>query len=405
MSFVSPSVRAPRACLWALFLLASLSGCATAGLQDTSLKAAPWDLAPSSDTVRVRIAHSRHAVRIGCTGEWAYRSAPGGRIRTTKRALSAKPARRGVFIGNHTVPGTVWVQPVAKEDFISVNGRSYRGVLILQTVSGGNLDVVEQLNLEEYLYGVLPKEVGINWPMEALKAQAVISRTFALANKSSDPNQRFDLVNDVRSQVYGGRSVESVGTNRAVLETLGEVLVDSTSKPIQAYFHSSCGGMTEKPRYVWTASQDPDVFAQVEDPYCQEDPYRNWEYPISFGALRTRLRKAHLRVGSSLKGVEVAATSPSGRASAFRVLWKGGHLDIPGNRFRLALGPEALRSTLIADIKTTKHGVVFTGHGWGHGIGLCQYGARGRAAAGQSYESILKTYYPGATLEKPYYRK
>ncbi len=115
---------------------------------------------------------------------------------------------------------------------------------MFHALGSGRYDVIEYVDLEDYLYGVLPREVETNWPLDALKAQAVVSRTYAMSNRAQDAKGRFDLSDGVFDQVYGGRDVESGASNQAVQETQGEVLLDSAGKPIQAFFHSSCGGCT-----------------------------------------------------------------------------------------------------------------------------------------------------------------
>jgi stage II sporulation protein D len=316
------------------------------------------------------------------------------------KAVRVRRAANGVSVDGRTVRGGLWVRPRdAATDYVSINGRSYRGVLRLVPIKKGYVDVVEYVDLDDYLQGVLPREVGSNWPMEALKAQAVISRTFALANKTENAGQLYDMSNDVRFQVYGGRSDESLGPTKAVRDTHGEILIDATGKPIQAFFHSSCGGMTEKPGAVWSASYPDTLFTNAEDTFCQEDPYRTWHLSLPISLIRSRLAKNKIYVGA-LKEIQISKKSSSGRAETLRFIWRGGQKDILGNRFRLAVGPEALRSTLLTEIVRSGKRFDFTGHGWGHGVGLCQWGARGRAAAGETYDQILKVYYPGATLQK-----
>lgn len=399
-------------CLILVVGLCGLTSCATgapatasptAGASETLASAVRSDrleMPADSTTVRVRIAHSRKAVRIGGTGPWQYCPAFGGACKTSTKSLSALPASKGVFIGGRTIKGGVWVRPKEPGHFLSVNGKAYRGWLRLLTGGKGTLDVVEYVDLEEYLYGVLPKEVGAGWPAEALKAQAVISRTFALSQRSDEKGVRFDLVNDVRSQVYGGLSAEAEPTSRAVDDTRGQILIDKAGQPVEAFFHSSCGGSTEKPGAVWARGGEgttSDVYAALEEDYCSADPYRDWTLSLSESSLRARLRKAGIRLGT-IRQVEVRRTSVSGRAEVIRVVSSKGTRDIQGNRFRLALGPEALRSTRLDKVEKTRSGFRFTGHGWGHGVGLCQWGARGRAEGGQTYEQILKAYYPGARL-------
>jgi stage II sporulation protein D len=208
------------------------------------------------------------------------------------------------------------------------------------------------------------------------------------------------VTNNVFSQVYGGLQDETPATNQAVEDTRGEVLVDETGTPVQTFFHSSCGGRTESPEYVWREIKTaPRYLESVSDPYCKDDPFYNWELTISKETLQRRLRRAGYP-GGPIKGLKIAKRSPSGRAYMIQVISAKGKTTIQGNAFRLAVGPEALRSTLITDIEQRGHSFHFNGHGWGHGVGLCQWGARGRALANQTYVQILNAYYPKVRLVK-----
>ena len=359
-----------------------------------------WNVSGDTEMLRVRILHTRSLIRIGGTGTWDYCPAAGGPCYSSAKALHVRRTSSGFNIAGHAIRGGLWIRPQSDVNYLSVDGRSYRGKIRLIGTRKGYADVVNYVDMEDYLLGVLPREVGSAWPIEALKSQAVISRTFALANKTTDSAQIYDVLNDVRSQMYGGRSDEAMAPTRAVLETKGQILISPDGKPIQAFFHSSCGGMTEKPSAVWATTSPDDAFGCTADSFCSDDPFRTWHLTMAVSSLRARLNRAGIRVGM-LKDIQITEKSASGRAEKLTLLWRGGSKVVSGNRFRLALGPETLRSTLLTDIHRTAGRFYFEGHGWGHGVGLCQWGARGRATAGQTYDYILKVYYPGATLLKP----
>src|SRR5262249_52453889 len=150
-------------------------------------------------------------------------------------------------------------------------------------------------------------------------AQAVVSRTYAIFNKTTNANERFDLVASVLDQVYGGKSVESPESNRAVDDTRGQVLLDTTGKPFQAFFHSSCGGHTELPDHVWKSSETTGVFAVVSDGnYCEDDPHYKWHLTIALSTIRNRLRHAGFRA-RDIKTLSILQKSSSGRAEIFNV--------------------------------------------------------------------------------------
>lgn len=327
---------------------------------------------------------------------------PFGRGKTTTiapgRRLRFKASRQGIYTGKQVFKRGVLVAPASSSAFLSVNGRPYRGVLILRPRSKHAFDVIEQVGLEEYLGGVLPREVDPEWPADALKAQAVVSRTFVLANLDQAHLRGYDVSSDVFSQVYGGVASENPATTQAVEDTQREILVDSQGKPAQTFFHSSCGGRTENPRYVWKSLEyPPGYLAGVKDEFCKEDPFYSWRVALGVNAIRKRLRRIGYALGD-IKKITVAAYSPSGRASMIGVVTSHGKILISSNRFRLAMGPDVLRSTLLTGIERAKKSFIFEGRGWGHGVGFCQWGARGRALAGQSYKDILAAYYPGTKL-------
>ncbi len=303
-----------------------------------------------------------------------------------------------LVFGQKSFKGEIVVMPTSSTDTLKLNGRKYRGILVFHPLGGSHFDVVEYVSAEEYVYGVLPKEVDPTWPLDALKAQAVVSRSYVLYNKVRNVAERFDVSNSVFDQVYAGQSVEAPESNRAVDETRGQILEDSTGKPVQAFFHSSCGGHTEVPEHVWKSMSTSDAFGVVsDDNYCKDDPHYRWQFSLSYATLRARLRRAGFRV-SDIKGISVLQKSESGRAEIFLLKTSSAEVEVAGNRLRLALGPEAMRSTLLENMKVGKKNVWFEGRGWGHGVGLCQWGARGRALAGQNYKKILLAYYPKAEL-------
>lgn len=355
-------------------------------------------LQPTS--IRVRILRTKHAFILGCSGDYSFAPLSGGKARSFSQSSKVKAGYGKLMIGSAVHKAPVLVAPVQPSDHLYIDGRHYRGVLVLHPLRSGYIDVVNQLSPDDYLYAVLPREVGADWPLEALKSQAIVSRTYVLANLSKDPDDRFDVSNNVTHQVYGSLEDERPTSNRAVDETRGVILVDSSGKPFQTFFHSSCGGMTETPDNVWYKHPALDPFASVKDEYCQkEDPYRHWQIDLSPSQIRARLKNAGYRVGDIIK-ISAARKSVSGRTTSFLVQWKSGKREIPGNRFRIAMGADSFRSTLLLNISKPGRSFRFEGRGWGHGVGLCQWGARGRALVGDTAESILKTYYPHARLAK-----
>jgi stage II sporulation protein D len=356
--------------------------------------------------IKVAILHSRSVV-IGSSGSFSYVLSKNGKPVVVKKrgTLRIHGGKHGMSLGQKTLTSAVQIEATEEDAHLTVNGRAYRGSLLIRP-RNGLVDVINLIGLEDYLNGVLPREVGVDWPVESLKAQAVISRTYVLANFGKSNSKGYDVSSDVFSQVYGGLQDEHPASNAAVKATEGEVLIDDKGLPVLTFFHSSCGGETESPQYVWSEIKDPPSYlASVSDPFCKDDPFYNWVYEISASTLQKRLRKAHLKLGT-IKSVSVGKTSPSGRASTFLIesskekSKSRTQTTISGNAFRIAVGPDELRSTLLTEIKKRGTMFRFEGRGWGHGVGLCQWGARGRALAGHSYGKIIEGYYPHVRLIK-----
>jgi stage II sporulation protein D len=347
----------------------------------------------------VRILYTKSPAHLDASGPFLYQQRKGGKIYPGKAAIRVRAMRSYMVFNHQSFKGDVAVVPIGSTDTLRLNGRRYRGALIFHPVGGGRYDVVEILGLEEYLYGVLPREVGGDWPLESLKAQAVVSRTYVIANRATDPAQRFDVFSDVKHQVYGGLEDEVPAASLAVDQTRGQILQDHEGRPVQTFFHSSCGGYTETPENVWNMTEPSDVFASIKDDFCHEDPYSHWQIELKKSTIIARLRKIGYKM-RDIQKITAGKKSKSGRAVTVWIYSSKGKTEIQGNRFRLALGPEVLRSTLLTDVTSSKRTVRFEGSGWGHGVGLCQWGARGRALAGQKYEMILEAYYPGARLKR-----
>lgn len=372
-----------------------LTGCASWTMADGEGMPASTVRAPGS--VRVRILNTRQPATLSATGPYVFQSTRGSKRFTASSALTVRAGASSLGVGNKSFRGDVVVRPAAEGSVLKINGRRYRGSLRLHREGRGTLEIVEELPLEAYLYGVLPKEVGAQWPLEALKAQAVISRTYAAANLTLNAGARYDVVNTVSDQVYGGMDSEDPAATQAIESTRGEILRDPDGTPLQTFFHASCGGQTDLPDAVWPGRTRSSSFGRVADPYCNNYPRQQWSMSMSWSTLYKRLRRGGINV-RNVKAVSVEKKTPTGRAEIIGIRTSRGLVPVGANRFRLAVGPESLRSVYLTGIDHGRNQVTFRGLGWGHGVGLCQWGARGRALAGQDYRQILQTYYPGAVF-------
>jgi stage II sporulation protein D len=269
-------------------------------------------------------------------------------------------------------------------------GKSYRGRLESVANSQGQLTTVNELSIDDYLQGVLGREIPQSWPLEVLKAQAVASRTYVLSNRGRHRKDGYDVCATVHCQVYGGWGVETEVINDAVQSTRGEVIVHR-GRLVTTLFHSTCGGSTEGSEAVWGGKSVPHLKA-VSCRWCRPSPRSRWDAHVPGDVLAEQLRRGGVNVGRILS-LRVLSHSPSGRASRVRVRGTKGHVDMQSNRFRLLVGGDVLRSTFWTHFYQKKEDWFFRGKGWGHGVGLCQWGMKGLADQGRSYKDIVHFYY------------
>lgn len=295
-----------------------------------------------------------------------------------------------VVLNNRAYPGL--------RTFIVREGRAEGAAL--DTIAGENLRVnlkpapsnleikghnlIATLDLETYLRGVLPAEMPASWPLEALKAQAVAARTFALYRRAHAGEKDFDVDSDVNDQMF--LSDTSKAADRAIDETRGLVLRDTRGALVAAYFHSDCGGHTEDAHNVWGTG---DSVGTAGCPYASP---ALWSLKLSLEQLGHKLRQ-------KISRIEVGKRNESGRIQqVYLALADGTGKTLTGSDFRAALGFSELKSTAF-EMARAGDGYIFTGHGYGHGVGLCQWGARQMAKAGQGFREILAHYYPKAGIE------
>lgn len=323
--------------------------------------------------------------------------------------------------GSSTPSEALSVIPRAPADPVRVNGRGYRGVVeILQGRTG--LTLVNRVGLEAYLQGVVSAEMGRRAPaeQEALRAQAVVSRTYALRNLRRWAVQGFDLYASVADQVYGGAGSETPEGVAAVQATRGLALTYGGA-PIDAFFYSTCGGRTAEGTEVFRAAERPylrsvaDVAANGAA-YCNISPRYYWREEWTGEALGATLRRT-LPAATGVPGEQVREVSDvrvtyrtgSGRVGQLAIGLRQSEVRVDGPAVRQVLRPpsgELLRSSAFnltvsgAGRRVTR--LVAEGSGAGHGVGFCQWGAVGRSRGGLDYQQILSAYYPGATLERLY---
>jgi len=271
---------------------------------------------------------------------------------------------------------------------IYINKRQFRGDIDIIKDKKNNLLVINHIDVEEYLYGVLYHEVSHRWPMEILKAQAIVARTYALYEKLISKNKFFDLSSDIYSQVYGGRTSETWKTTKAVNLTVGLILTYN-EQIFPTYYHATCGGRTSDVTSLWNI--DVPALGGKACNFCKASPHYRWKKELKMDYIEEKLNK------KGITSIDILKRDRAGRILNLVVKGEGGNLKLSGNKFRLKVGPNIIRSANF-DVEIKGRFITFLGHGWGHGIGMCQWGAYGMSRKRYKAEEILEYYYPGADI-------
>jgi stage II sporulation protein D len=421
-----------RATLLAALMLIAASGCRPGEPVPAAPRPPLAGLPGAEPAVRVGITVDSAAAVVGATTAFAIRLA-GGDVVARGGAqeiwtFTADEQGRITGRGPAGVVGpagtSIRVIPDAPGGLV-IGGRQYRGEALIIARGGGRVSAVNVVDLELYLLGVVPREIG-RLPasqIEALKAQAVAARTYAVGNLGGRASRGFDLYATVADQVYGGVADEDTVVNRAVRETRGEILTYQGT-PILAYYSYTCGGATAAIEDSWPGRAPVPYLRGVSDRIPGSDQYycstsnrftwtTHWTREQLLAVLGETLR-AHTagRVSSvrRVDGVAIADRNRSGRATV-RLTADGATYLLRADSLRWVLrpqpGPAILNSSLLESVEavTDADGVrelEIRGGGWGHAIGMCQVGAINRARAGQSYAQILRTYYSGVDLNRIY---
>ncbi len=393
----------------------SLSSPRSAGTGNVPVVRGPFKVG-ADQRIRIAIETSAKSGTMSATGPWqvAQSDVIQPMNGATELPLSFDSARiRQIAPAMRT---EMFVKPVGGSVLIW-NGKKYRGELIITRTDSGFL-VVNSLPMDSYLRGVVPLEIGSRTSAEfaAVQAQAVAARTYAYKHLTS--SRGFDMYATVQDQVYGGVDAEKPQADTAIMTTR-DVVVLYNGQPITTPYHSTCGGSTAGVSEVWYDQPDQPYLRPVSDRipgtnnfYCDSSPRFSWTQSYDAAGLRAVMEKylaAYTKAPKSGLGkitdIREQGRTPSGRIAALTVQTESGSYTLRGNDIRFVLrDPKGaiLNSTYFSFTKETSGGEVSSlnvnGRGYGHGIGMCQWGAIGRARAGQNYRTILETYYPGTTI-------
>jgi len=351
----------------------------------------------AAEPVTVRVAILRDAVMARVSVQGYYRIEDAATHQALAEGKDLKGAitafKYAVNINGRRYPQSrLYLRP-QDSGSIEVNGRRYPGDL--EIIRGrGSAVLVNHVGLEDYVKGIAVREISHYWPFEALLAHAIVFRTYALYAVQQNAKRDYDVTGDVYSQVYGGAAAERYRISDACDQTSGDVLTCG-GRIFPAYYHSTCGGHTQNASILWNI--DIPALSGVDCVYCKGSPHFSWNAAIPVAEAVGKLSAAGI-MADGITAIETSDIDQSGRVVklALRTA-RGGFVEIAGKDFRQILGNDIVKSTNF-DVVLRGRMIEFSGRGWGHGVGLCQWGAYFMAKAGYSFSDILAYYYPGSEV-------
>ncbi len=350
----------------------------------------------AAQTVRVQLADNLKSIQIQTSGKVYLYPANGGKKYKVSQpqTLTASLVSKGTLrVGALTSQEPLVIAP-AKGVRLTFQNNTYTGKFYL-IPSGNTLSVVEYTDLEDFLLGVLPYEMSYTWPLEALKAQAVAARTYTRM-QLKDKSAGFDLYNDTRSQMYKGSGKVYDSVREAVNSTRGQVLTYK-GELFNTYYHANCGGGTDDAK-IWTGSSS-ETIKPLKGASCKTDTHsKSYTWKASIPAKSINGFASKNGLSGAVKKIKIAQRTGTKRAVTLQFTTAKGSKNLSCAKFRLAVGAGLLKSCKITSISKNSAGFTFAGHGYGHGIGMCQDGAKGMAENGKNYKQILINYFPSATL-------
>ena len=350
--------------------------------------------------VRVAILRETKGFALSIRGKFDVMDAEKGKLLGTQKGLRdvmVVPDGDAIKIGEESYRVSDLKIIPHQRATVTLNNKQYRGTIeIIRSKDGKAFLVVNAVELERYVKGVLYHEMPYYWPMEALKSQAVVARTYAVYRTQISQKELYDVTSDIYSQVYGGRSAERYRSNIAVNRTRGEVIFYK-DKIIPAFFHATCGGATEDAAELWNVNLPP--LRGVECPFCVMSPHYRWKKNFRSQSVQETLNQRGYKLGL-IKEIKVTERDRSGRIRKLQIITRDKKtVEISGKDFREIIGPNVLKSNFY-DIEMKGYYFDIIGRGWGHGAGMCQWGVYGMAQQRYRYEQILQYYYPSSEIIK-----
>lgn len=349
---------------------------------------------PAGYSVRVMVDDETPLVKISSVEPTAYQLRKPFTLEPViqvpqSRMVVIRPSSEGLEVNGvlFKIAGIV-VEPVGASS-VKVNGRIYQGMIGVVRKNAYSLQLLNILDLEEYLAKVVGNEMPKDWPDEALKVQAIISRTYVLSRMRNNLYADYDVTASTKDQVadLNGKSPESV--KRAVGQTRGMVLL-YRGDIFPAYFHSTCGGRTKNAAWYWEA-EDIEPLRGVACHKCSQSPFFRWNKEFTKSEFVCAVRQK----GIAIANLSSVAVRPSSREGKEMIFNRTQHIST--YRLRTLLGDSYLRSPDF-DAEYDGSRIYINGKGWGHGAGLCQWGTKRLAEEGKKALFILQWYYPGSVL-------
>lgn len=378
-----------------------------------------------ASAIRVMLAQNVPAADVGATGSWMLlddqrrllaRATSADRWRIEHDGARVRATKGGARTG--WINGPIYAVPIV-ESFVRFNAGRYRGEMVFRGTIQGIL-AFNRVRIDDYLAGVVPLEIGGRSAAEsaAVQAQAVTARSYAYVHLTPNDGRGFDVTATVADQVYGGVDAESPLATQAIESTRGLVL-KYAGRVVNAPYSAVCGGETAAQSEVWRMPDEPylkrvsDRIPGTDRYYCDIAPRFRWTRTFDEAELVNAVSR-YLAAYASVPGnnpgqpraVAITSRTPSDRVGTLMIATDRGEFTVHGNDIRSVLrgtGGEILNSTYFSiDSSYERDGhltkLTLRGGGYGHGVGMCQWGAIGRARAGQNFRSILATYYPGTTV-------
>lgn len=355
--------------------------------------------AHAANEIRVLLAQDLARVAFKADGTVAVKNG-----RSEWRALNGplllSAVSGGIMLGRETVSSDPLVVKGGQGDIqVLLSDGDTTGLRLGGVVQvlrkGRGLMVINVVDLEEYVEGVVPHEMNSGWHLEALKGQAVLARTYGAYQRMANPAREYDVVATVQDQVYRGRQGVDQRVKQAVDDTRG-VILTFRNAPVLSAFFSTAAGFTEDAMTVWSKDL-PYLKGGVDCPFDANSPHYQWRAAFKLQDLENGLRRQGFTVGT-IATFAPLRYSRAGRVARIRVLHSEGELVVRGEDIRKAVGYSLIPSTQF-DIDAIGREVVLSGRGAGHGVGLCQWGAKELAVLGYPYQSILNYYFPGTELK------